>query len=188
MSGFPDIKSRLFHFVVNRQLKHRPIERKTIPYEQARSIGILFRTGNAEEIQAIEHFRNELQQDGKQVDTLAYLERKRDASLHPPHIPCFSRGQVNLLGIPRNQRSAEFQKREYDLLICAWLGRCLPLRYLALTSRAAWRIGEYRPDKESSAELLLQLHEEHYNLPHFLEQVRHYLKSIHTHETRPISI
>ncbi len=182
MGLFSSTRQRLFHYAVALGLQEKILVRKTIPFSLARRIGILFRANTDEDQQSVMQFSEKLRVAGKQVDILGYTDRKK--TRFPEPVKTLDRSQVSWIGVPSSPDADYFENQEFDILICAWLGRCLPLRHIALFSRAAWRVGEFSPDKEHSAEFLIRLPDDRQNLEAFFFEVDHYLHSIHSHESQ----
>ncbi|MBI1192841.1 MAG: hypothetical protein GC205_06680 [Bacteroidetes bacterium] len=178
---FSALRNTLFRYAVGRRLMEKSITRNTVPFSEARHIGILVRLQNEEDHLAAQQYADQLRAAGKKVDVLAYLDRKKVTPAES--IQTLQRSDCNWLGFPSGESARYFEQQPFDVLICAWLGRCLPLRYLALFSQASWRIGEFTRDKEPSAEFLINLPNEQHSLAEFFAEVDHYLQSIRTHET-----
>jgi len=178
---FSALRNSLFRYAVGRRLMEKTNARSTVPFSEARHIGILVRINGEDDLAAAQQFASQLRAAGKKVDVLAYLDRKKVSP--PESMQTLQRSECNWLGYPSGESARYFEQQPFDILISAWLGRCLPLRYLALFSRASWRIGEFTRDKEPSAEFLINLPNERHTLAEFFAEVDHYLQSIRTHET-----
>ena len=174
------IRLTVFRYLVNRMLRRNPIKRKTIPISDARRIAVLFVGSQDPSAQAVLAFVSKLRDSGKQVDILAYADSKKTEL--PEGIKILAKKQVNLFGIPSGPDINYFQTAPFDIMICAWIGNCLPLRYIALTNKAHWRFGEFTPEKEASAEFMLNLPEDRQNLEEFFYEADRYLNSIRSHE------
>jgi len=176
------LRNSLFRYAAGRRLMEKNIARNTVPFSQARHLGILVRVNSEEDLAAAEQYASQLRAAGKKVDVLAYLERKKVSPQES--VQTLERKECNWLGFPAGESARYFEQQPFDILICAWIGRCLPLRYIALFSQASWRIGEFTRDKEPSAEFLINLPDGHHSLADFFAEVDHYLQSIRTHETK----
>jgi len=178
---FSALRNSLFRYAAGRRLMEKNIARNTVSFHEARHLGILVRITSEEDVSAAREYASQLRAAGKKVDVLAYLDRKKLVPPEDMHV--LQRSECNWLGFPSGEAARYFEQQPFDILICAWLGRCLPLRYIALFSHASWRIGEFTRDKEPSAEFLIHLPDAGHTLAEFFSEVNHYLQSIRTHET-----
>jgi hypothetical protein len=184
------LRETAFRWAVSKRLRQVEIPRSSLPLDQARHLGLLFQADGEQALQRAISLMEQLQTRGVQVHSLAYVPRPK-RYLPPPEQAQFGPAQVSWPGIPRGEAVQQFASGPCDILICGWTGTCLPLRYLALSSRAAWRIAEYSPSKEPCAELLVRLPEpaaggnkaqhEAAALDELYRQFLHYLPTIKTH-------
>ena len=61
--------------------------------------------------------------------------------------------------------------------IGAFVDECLPLEYLAATSRARFRVGSFNDSKTSYYELMIN-NQKNKDLKYLLQQINHFLKVI----------
>lgn len=174
------MRNALFSYLVRRQIRKNPVIRKTVPLEKARRIVVLFRAAQDPDAIAAQRFAAALRRPDRSVELIAYAESKR--TVLPESVSVLRSKDVSWLGIPRGEIAAKVLHQPADILIGAWLGRCLPLSYLAMCSLSTFRLGEYHPEKEGAAEFILQLPEERRQISSFFEEVSHYLQSIRIHE------
>lgn len=112
--------------------------RSSIPYQQAKQIGILFSNDQPEKSSMAEKLVNHYRNDGKQVKVLAY-----DKNVQVKHLPfeSFSNKDVNFWGSFVNQSINQFSETPYDFLICLDEDPGKIVQNLIAKSRAKCRVG-----------------------------------------------
>jgi hypothetical protein len=139
MSGlFDSIRLSVFKHFVERKL-NRNIEHHPVSLNKAVSIGILFCADDIEERTMVERYAQALKEQGKEVQLLAFLE-KRD--LQSDYLfPYITPKDATWFGKPKGGTAGYFIKYPFDMLINFSLREILPLEYIAALSHAAFRIG-----------------------------------------------
>lgn len=178
MSAFQYIKQFFFNQVLKEVLPKKPLQRDLINLRDAKSIGILFIGTKPDDIITISNFADSLKSEQKQVFILGYQDLKNKEEIGPR---LFNKNSVNWYGIPQDAKVDQFQTLNLDILICAFNEECMPLEYIAATSKAKFRIGVYNPQKVNFYELMLNVSNEK-PLPYVLQQIVHFLKAINKHD------
>ena len=177
MALFPKLRKRLHHYFLKKKLADLTMDNSIVNYYNARSIGVLYDATQPEDRQLVKKYIVRLKEQGKQVDSLAYLNLKKLVEdFTEEH---FTPKQVDWLYRPDNATQA-FAEKPYDLLINLCTRRNLPMEYLAATSKARYRVGRYIEDKTYCYDLMVYLSEEK-ALSNLIREVDHLLTEINKH-------
>lgn len=182
-SIFFQIKKRLplflrkyFHkYFLKKQLQHQVVERKTVKFDDAKEIGILFNATDVEQNSFVTDFAEQLKQLGKKVVMLAYFDSPKPA-LHFNFL-YFNKKNLNWHLQPDTHDVKAFIERKFDILINVFSGDVLPLEYVASLSNASFRVGLYQQNKIHLNEMMVDMKEKK-DLPNLLEQIKKYLKLV----------
>ncbi len=175
MSWLKRIRSSVHKFFLNRKLTGFIYKRETVNLNDANLIGILFNASYPQNISIVNEYASYLRDLGKKTEVLGFFKSSKDKS--KKYFPFFTNKELNWYLKPGGKSVSQFIKQDYDLLINATIEECLPLEYLAATSKAKYRIGHYNPYKTSCYDLMISL-QSNSSLKYYLEQVDHYLKMI----------
>ena len=149
-------------------------ERKMLNIKNAQKIGILFNATRAEDIISITSFAEKLKQSGKQTSILGFQHTKKKELTNPQFI---NNLDVNWFYIPESEKITEFHKKEFDILIGAFVNECLPLEYIAATSKAKFRVGTFSDETAAHFELMINTNKNQ-SLDYLLQQIDHFLNLI----------
>jgi len=150
------------------------ISREMINLNAAKSIGILYDASTASNIMAVTQFADKLKALDKEVYILAYVNNHVKENLNPVF---FNKTDVNWANIPHGDKITTFQKRNLDILITALTKECLPIEYLAATSKAKFRVGSFSKNKINFYELMINT-KENQQLEYLIQQIFHFLNVI----------
>lgn len=150
--------------------------RTTSNYQDAKSIGILFKIEDDEKHDALNTFVKQLQQEGKDLTLLTYFERLENNPYNFRY-EFFSKKDISTLGKIKSRPVQNFIETPFDYLYCITVNHFLPFDYILLKSQAKCRIGRYFPDQESCFELMLDLKEEE-GVDELIKQMLHYTKKL----------
>ena len=78
MSFFNNIQNKLHQYFLQKKMKKNTVERYSMSFDKAKSIGILFDATNPENRNIVDSYRQSLQNKGKKVEMLAYIDDKQD--------------------------------------------------------------------------------------------------------------
>ncbi|MGB1315800.1 MAG: DUF6913 domain-containing protein [Chitinophagales bacterium] len=175
MSFLEKIKSFFYNFSLNKKVKSTAnIQREMINIQDAKNIGVLYNASNPKDVMVVSQFAEKLKQEGKQVFVLGFHNVKSKEDLGEK---IFEKSSVNFFGIPATPKIDGFQKIKLDILICAFKDECLPLEYIAATSKATFRVGAFSKNKINFYELMVNIDAKE-NLHYLLQQILHFLKVI----------
>ncbi|MEN7549214.1 hypothetical protein AAG747_14920 [Rapidithrix thailandica] len=151
-------------------------ERETFNYEQASSIGLLFRVANGNgEHQYINQFVQGLKRDGKKVETLTFFDRTEDSPYDFP-FNFFTEKDISNFGVFTSSKIHNFIEKKFDYLFCINLDEFEPFDLILSASKAKCRIGKYDEQRAQLFELMIQV--EGNSIKQLIEQIQHYTKAI----------
>lgn len=132
------IKQFIFEY-----LRKRMPERETrFPHlDQPLKIMLIYESDVLERNDAIKSIRQELLRKQMDVTMWGYVEKKEISTLILPQSRILGLDDYNLLGKPREHVLTDLQAEQYDLLIDLTTRPLLPLRYIALYTRADFKVG-----------------------------------------------
>jgi hypothetical protein len=153
---------------------HASKPRDMINLFKADRIGILFDASSADDIITVSKYAESLSRLGKQVSILAYQNNK-DKDKDDARF--FNKLNVNWFYIPKSDKIVAFHKKNFDILICAFIDESLPLEYIVATSDAKFRVGAFSDAKTNYYELMINT-QKNQSIKYLLDQINHFLKVI----------
>ena len=164
---------------LNKALKNAvKIQRKMINIDKAKSVGIIFNATKIEDVMVVSQFSDKLRANGQEVYILGFQNIK---SKEEPGPKTFNKNSVNWFGVPNDIKIDEFINIRKDILICAFKEECLPLEYIAASSKAKFRVGAFSQSKTNFYELMINIKPEQ-KLLYLLQQTLHFLKVINKND------
>lgn len=145
----------------------------------AKRIGVLYYLPEESVYAKISSYVKKLQDDGKQVKALAYVDDKKLIGKFLPKLsfdflyPAALKWNYK----PVSSAASDFVETEFDILIDLSTKDILPLIYIAATSRAKFKAGMQRDGVAPYLDLMISLDEEN-RLDELITQIDHYLKLI----------
>ena len=171
--GYLDtLRKQLHRYSLRKALKSLKVQRKSVNFERAKSVGIQYVDTTPDRRKAIERYAESLRKKGKQVTLIAYVP-KADASLSIPH-KHFTEKELTFSFTPKSSEVKQFMQQEFDILIDVHQGDCTILEYMAALSRAHLRVGPFT-DKTYCYDLLIDTSDKS-DINHYLAQVDYFLK------------
>ena len=132
------LKEYIFNYLRKRQAPRDP----HFPHlDQPLKIMIIYESDLLERNDAIKTIRQDLLRRQMDVTMWGYAEKKEITTLILPQSRILGMGDYNLFGKPRDYVLTDLQAEHYDLLIDLTTRPLLPLRYIALYTRADFKAG-----------------------------------------------
>jgi hypothetical protein len=150
------------------------IQRQMINLSDVKTIGIIYNGSTNDEMITVTEYAEALKKIGKDVSILAY-QNNNNKDTTDPHF--FNNKEINWHFFPNNEKVENFHKKNHDLLIAAYIDECLPLQYIAATSKAKFRVGAYNEQTSDCFELMIKK-PENQNLKYLLKQINHFIQVI----------
>ena len=150
------IGKRFLPWRIKRALVNNHSERKNIAFGEAESIGILFSSAGKKTFDSVGRFVEELTEDGKNVETLAFVSKNAD--IPPSHIPFFSYNELTILGKLNSPLALKFASKRFDYLLCLDLEPHPFIHNVVALSKARMRVGAYiGEDRNRFFELMIKI-------------------------------
>jgi hypothetical protein len=171
---------KLVRYFYNRalaeQLKLRKAATAITNLADAKTVGILYDSTNPSNDIIITKFAEQLRNNGKQVEILAYINDPKIES--KADIALFNKKAVSWSRVPQSDKAKQFAAKTFDLLLCCFTEENLPLEFISATSNAKWRVGAYSSNKTHCYDFMIQLGGKT-DLQYFITQSTEFLNKIH---------
>ena len=157
MSFLEQLQLRLYNYFLRQKLKKNKVERNAVNFDAAKRIGILFDATNPENETVVNRYKRNLQNNGKQVDMLAYVDDKQehDTTL----FKYFNRKNLSWTLEPTGTLVEQFIQTPFDILLNLHINTVPPLEYVSALSKAHLRVGQFRDSKEYCYDLMIDIPE-----------------------------
>lgn len=163
--------------LVHRANKLAKIKRNNtcaLTYDDAQKTGVIFTIDDLTKHQAIKDFVSRLKSDGKEVEVMSFLPRKKEN--HEFIFNYFTDKDVSLLGRFNNEEVVNFTTKPFDYIFCL---DCRPhplIESILAMSKASCRIGCYQEGKNQFYEMMIQPRE--YSTDSLIRETWKYIKII----------
>ena len=135
-------------------LKNNKSLRASLPYKQAKNIGIIFSVEDKQKHAEIKEFINHLETDGKQVKVLEFLPKKKEN--YEFLFDFFTVEDLSLWGSINSQPAEKFSETPFDYLFYVDnQSNPLVLNLLAC-SKARCRVGKFSENESPYFELMIE--------------------------------
>tara|TARA_B100000900_G_C20588242_1_gene720531 strand:+ start:233 stop:784 length:552 start_codon:yes stop_codon:yes gene_type:complete len=177
MHFIENIKQKVGDFFFKRELKSNPRQRKVHNLHTAQSIGILYDATKREDMLKVSEFVNALFQTKNDVKALGFVNLKELTHHHMPMLQFdfFFLKDLNWYYKPQNYIIKNFVEKDYDILINLCNSSCIPVKYLAGSSQAKFKVGKYEEDIDLY-DMMIDIKEN--TLSALIKEVHHYLTVI----------
>lgn len=148
------MRQRLLQLRTNSALKRSAIARSTVPFADSRQIGIIFTVDGQEKHQLIKQFVTRLQQDGKQVQVLEFLPKRKE---NPEFkYDFFTIENLNFWGKIDSVTVAKFIQMQFDYLFVIDTTCNALITHVLATSRAHCRVGRYDERSQTFLDFMIE--------------------------------
>jgi len=144
-------------------------------FNTAKTIGILFDAGNAEDLRHVKEFGKYLASIHIEFSTLGYLDSEivSDDLLFLGNINIFCQKDLDFFFRPSHRDALEFMSKRFDILIDLSLKNHYPLRYIANLSPAIFKVGQYT-EGNTIHDLMIDIHSKP-TIVYLIEQIKNYV-------------
>jgi hypothetical protein len=173
------IKDKFSDLYLRRSIADSPREKKVRNFNTARSIGVLFETGNEADYQQVHKYVNDLQARQKSVQALGYI---RDPLLANHLMPMLSFDYVydknlNWYGKPKSEKYRDFCAHKFDILIDLSREDHVPLLFAAAESMAGFKIGRFSDKARPIFDMMIEVNSD-VKLDDIIKHFDHYINLI----------
>jgi len=182
MGAFEKLRRRLHQRQLNKLLATRPTRPQSISLEAAQHIGVLFNGTELGDREVVLQYLDRLRKAGKKVKALAFMDNRADNEGFS--FKNFNRKEVDFLYRPTSKDALEFAGTPFDILINLSSKSLLPLDYLAIISKARFRVGPLH-QSTNAYDLMIDLGPKP-QLDQLIQQIDFFLNKMKpTHEPTP---
>jgi len=151
--------------------KKNTVERTSKAYNSAEHIGILFTIDDINKHEKIKRFIKDLEDDGKRVDVLAYLPKKKEN--HEFLFDFFTAKDFNFWGSITSEKIDNFASKSFDYLFYLDNHSDLIMRNLLAKSQAKCRVSKFSEENEPYCEMMINTEG---NIDSLIEEIYKYTK------------
>jgi hypothetical protein len=182
---FKKIRTKIGHHYLLKEQAHLDRTLRLMNLEQAKRIGILYALDDIPDYDKVSKFVSELQHDHKEVKALGFVRNKNLITRFLPKLSFdfFSIGDISWFYRPIHKKLKDFIDKEFDLLIDLSVYENFPLIYIAGLSHSFCKVGRFSEENSNYYDFMIDL-KPSASLEDYLEQIRHYLTIINSHERR----
>lgn len=172
------IKQKLLALHTRRLIKKSQTVRVSVGYAQAQRIGILYTQGDAEKKEAVQALATQMQEMGKELDTLCYIAQAGTAQ--PEVCPTLTPAAISLWGRARDAAVHRWLTTPFDYLYHVDAVSDPVLDYCLAACQAKCRVGLLDMCRVGLFEIMVALASSKPHTPsHLMEVMLHYTKQLH---------
>lgn len=148
------MKLRLLKYKTRGFLKSNTALRTSLPYKQARSIGIIFTTQDKHKHEEIKEFIRKLEHEGKQVKVITFLPK--DTDNFEFLFDFFTEKDISFWGTMTSENANRFAEMPFDFLFYLDTVPNPMLLNVIARSKARCRVGKFWEKCELYFELMIE--------------------------------
>jgi hypothetical protein len=135
-------------------LKKNKSLRASLPYKQAKNIGILFTVEDKQKHVDIKDFISHLESDGKRVNVLEFFPKKKEN--YEFLFDFFTIDDLSFWGSINSDKAEKFSETSFDYLFCVDSQSNPLLLNLLARCKARCRVGKFAENESSFFELMIK--------------------------------
>ncbi len=128
-----------------------------IDYQHIKTVLLLFESDFSEKNPLVRRIIALLQRDGKKVSAWGYIQKKEISTSILPDFRILHHKHVDFFEKPETSFQNELNNLEFDLVIDLTLRPLVPLQYLLLYTRSAFKVGIHHNHKPSLYNFILNI-------------------------------
>ncbi|HWB64991.1 MAG TPA: hypothetical protein VG603_15845 [Chitinophagales bacterium] len=175
MKWWNNLKRFFYNRSLNARLTTINLNHSVVNIEGVHSIGIIYDANNSANDVAINQFAENMRTSGKQVEILAFVTDKKMES--KPGMALVNGKGVNWVDVPVEEKAFQFANKNFDLLLCCFIGENLSLEYISAISQAQWRVGVFAENKTALYDMMVNMGGQT-SLQYFIDQSIYFLSQI----------
>lgn len=179
MNFINNIRLKIGNYQFLKRLARLQRRRHVINLRDAKTVGILYDATEEHEYQMICDFVRNLQNDGKTVKALGYINYNIIPHYCIPKLSFdyFLKKEVNIWYVPSNKFIDNFINSDYDILIDLTIKNFFPIQYISGLSKARFKVGRDGEDHVDYYDFMFRL-SENTTLPEYMKEIVNYLTII----------
>jgi hypothetical protein len=135
-------------------LKKEKAPLASVPYEKARTVGIIFTVEDKQKHFAVKDFIKRLETDGKHVQVLEFLPEKTEN--YEFKFDFFTSKDVNFFGTMTSQHAIQFSEAPFDYLFYLDFEPNPMILYVLARSNAKCRVGKHWEEGRSFLDFMIE--------------------------------
>jgi len=151
--------------------KKSTVIRSSMAYDTAETIGIVFSIDDIHKHEAIKSFIQNLEGDGKKVEVIAFLPKKKEN--HEFLFDFFTTKDISFWGNFTSDKVVDFASKPFDYLFYIDLESSPLIRNILAMSKAKCRVGKFSEENEPFCEMMIQTSN---NIPGLVDEMYKYTK------------
>lgn len=176
MSLISKIRSYFFETHLNQKLSQTKVNRTSVEFDIAKSIGILFDATDASNRNKVLTYAQNMVKNGKKVKLLGFVNNKqKDLSFSFKY---FTLNEINWKLVPESAEINQFMNKKFDILINLYLGEVKSIEYISALSKANLRVGPFS-ENPNSFDLMIDIPNSK-GIAHLIKQVDFFLNRINS--------
>jgi hypothetical protein len=148
------VRLKFLDFRTKKALKNSHAVRATIPYSASKEVGIIFTVEDKQKHQLVKSFISRLQNDGKKVQILEFLPKKKD---NPEFMfDFFTIEDLNFWGKINSETADKFCRTNFDFLFILDTHPNPLIAHILANSLAHCRVGRYDERNKAYLDFMIE--------------------------------
>jgi hypothetical protein len=181
LSLVSSIKKMFGNYFLRQEMAGLSRNRDMVSLADSKTIGIVFEATDKEEFELVKKYVLYLREQKKKVKAIGYFSGGETPAFTFSKLEYdfFSKKDLNWYFKPNDKFVRNFIDEEYDILIDLNIHDHFAMTYVSATSRARFKVGQYKKENERIFDLMIEGTEEK-GLKYYLRQVDTYLQMLNT--------
>lgn len=165
---------------ISRDVKKNRRQTEVVSFDDALKIGLLYDATDERDSDAVKNYiKNVRSNYKKEILAIGYVDRKnlQKSQYAQVGLDFFTRKDVNFQMIPISPIVKNFINEQFDILINLNAGKCFPLKYIMIMSKAKFRVGRYITTGSESYDMMVKLTGDP-PIKTVIEEIEHFLRLI----------
>jgi hypothetical protein len=173
------LRHKIANYLFHREMKNHKRVQKSVPFSEAKTIGILYDATTERDYELVKKFVKEIRDQHKDVLALGYYDKKElpDTRFVKLGLDFFTKKHLNWHLKPHHHGIHNFINAEFDILINLAIEKNFPLKYIFAKTKARFKIGRYEKINARYYDMMIHT-DENVSLGKFIELVVHYLNQL----------
>ena len=166
------LKKSFLSFKTKAALKSNKAVRSNLSFNKVRKIGILHHYVDDSSVQAIYHFFDQLEKNGKKVEVLIIKDKQDELNI--PEFLVADQQETTQFGQWTNEDVQHFIKESFDYLIHLNGDSSVFTDNILAQSKAKCRVGKYTKSRKAYYELMVSPEQD--TMKKLIDQIYHYIQ------------
>ncbi len=174
-----NLRTAVGNYFLHKEVTKKNYERTILNIKEASTVGIVFSSTTAEEVDLVKKYSSYLKEMEKKVKVLGYISAKQtdDNTSWWPDQSYITRKKINWFFKPENDFIHSFVEEGFDMLIDLNVQGELPLLFVTAAAKARCKVGRYSEEHKDLYDVMIET-DETKSLKYFLRNVDTYMYSL----------